>query len=425
MKKIVLILSCLCVMSLSAPLSAAKLKTDNPVRKPSVSVLMTEAQMKLIERYSEFVADEKYAEARSGFNSMLAKLNSRDAYVQAIIYQMLGHLDSTAGNYKQAAANFKKAIDLDALPNTTHFQMMLQRAQLLMIEGDHRGGLKALDEYFKVVDEIPDTAFVIKANSHAQLEEFKEVKKAINQAISLSEDPKENWYQLLLAAHSELSEYRQMADVLKILIEMNPDKKEYWMQLSSVYFTLKEDKNALAALVLAEEKGLLDKESDYMQLFKMYSYNEVPYSAAKILEKGLKSKVVESNFDHWKQLGQVWYNARELDKALDAYGKASEFAKDGEIDFTRAYLYLDLENWKEAVSSIQSALQKGGLDEVKTGNAWFLLGISYASMNNYSQAREAFNKATNYKKTRNNAEQWLNHLTTLENRARREVADNN
>src|SRR5690606_37889103 len=131
--------------------------------------------------------------------------------------------------------------------------------------------------------------------------------------------------------------------------------------------------------------------SDYMQLFKMYSYNEVPYSAAKILEKGLKSKVVESNFDHWKQLGQVWYNARELDKALDAYGKASEFAKDGEIDFTRDYLYLDLETWKEAVSSIQSALQKGGLYEVKTGNAWFLLSISYASMNNYSQAREAFN----------------------------------
>ncbi len=403
---------------------AGTLKTGNPERKPSVSVLMTEAQMKKIERYSEFIADEKYEEARSGFNSMLAKLNERDAYVQAIIFQMLGHLNSTAGQYAQAAANFKKAIDLDALPNTTHFQMMLQRAQLLMIEGDHRAGLQALDDYFKVVDEIPDSAFAIKANAHAQLEEFREVKKAIKQAISLADKPKENWYGLLLAAHSELSEYREMADVLKILISLSPEKKTYYMQLSSVYFTLKEDKNALAALVLAYENGVMDKEADYKQLFKMYSFNDIPYKAGQVMQKALDEGKVESNFDNWKQLGQTWYNARELDKALAAYDRASEFAKDGEIDITRAYLYVDKEDWPNAIESIQSALQKGGLDDNKTGNAWLMLGMSQASINNYSQAREAFNKATNYKKSRNNAQQWLTHLKSLEQRAQREVAEN-
>jgi len=420
MKKIFIVL---CILGVSS-VWAGTLKTGNPERKPSVSVLMTEPQMKKIERYSEFIADEKYDEARSGFNSMLAKLNSRDAYVQAIIYQMLGHLDSTAGNYKQAAVNFKKAIDLDALPNTTHFQMMLQRAQLLMIEGNHRAGLQALDEYFKVVDQIPDTAFAIKANAHAQLEEFREVKKAIKQAISLADKPKENWYQLLLAAHSELSEYREMADVLKILIGLSPEKKSYYMQLSSVYFTLKEDKSALAALVLAYENEVMDKETDFMQLFKMYSFNEIPYKAGQVLQKALKDGHVESNFDHWKQLGQTWYNARELDKALAAYDNASKFAKDGEIDITRAYLYVDMEDWPKAVESIQSALQKGGLDDNKTGNAWLMLGMSQASLKNYSQARSAFNKATEFKKSRNNAQQWLNHLQSLERRAQREVAQN-
>jgi tetratricopeptide (TPR) repeat protein len=420
MKKILILLSFLCFTSVWA----GALKTGNPERKPSVSVLMTEQQMKKIERYSEFIADEKYAEARSGFNSMLAKLNDRDAYVQAIIYQMLGHLDSTAGNYAQAAANFKKAIDLDALPNRTHFQMMRQRAQLLMIEGNHRAGLKAMDEYFKIADEIPDSAFAIKANAHAQLEEFREVKKAIKQAISLSDKPKENWYGLLLAAHSELSEYREMADVLKTLITINPKKKSYYMQLSSVYFTLKEDKNALASLVLAYENNVLDKETDYMQLFKMYSFNDIPFKAGQVLQKALEEDKVKSNFDHWKQLGQTWYNARELDKALAAYDKASEYAKDGEIDITRAYLYVDMEKWPKAVESIQSALQKGGLDDTKTGNAWLMLGMSQASLKNYSQAREAFNKASNYKKSRNNAQQWLNHLKNLEQRAQREVAQN-
>lgn len=422
MKKIFILLCILCVSSVWA----GALKTGNPERKPSGSVgLMTEAQGKRIEKLSEFIADEKYSEARSGLTAMLERLNERDAYVSGIVYQLLGHLESTAGNYTKAAEYFKKSIDTDALPNSTHFQMMLQRAQLLMIDGNHRAGLKALDEYFSVVDEIPDTAFAIKANAHAQLEEFREVKKAIQQAISLADKPKESWYQLLLAAHSELSEYREMADVLKILITMSPEKKTYYMQLSSVYFTLKEDKNALAALVLAYENGLFDKETDYTQLFKMYSFNDIPYKAGQVLLQGLEEGKVESNFDHWKQLGQTWYNARELDKALAAYDRASEFAKDGEIDITRAYLYVDMENWPKAVESIQSALQKGGLDENKTGNAWLMLGMSQASLKNYSQARSAFNKASDFRNSRNNAQQWLNHLETLEKRAQREVAQNN
>ncbi len=414
MKNLIVLL--LCLVPFFA--SAGSLKTDNPIRKPAGQVgVMTEPQGKKITKYSEMLADEKYAEAKSGLTAMLAKLNERDAYVQGIIYQLLGHIDSLQGNYAGSAANFKKAIEFDALPNTTHFGMMLQRAQLLMLSDDHRGGLKALDEYFAVVDEIPDTAFAIKANAHAQLEEFREGKDAIKQAIQLADKPKEPWYQLLLAFHSELSEYREMAEVLKTLITLAPNKQTYWMQLSSVYFTLKEDEKSLAILELANRKNLLKKESDYLQLFKMYSYNDIPYKAAQALQAALDNNKVESNFKHWKQVGAVWYEARELENALKAYGKASEFATDGDMDLTRAYLYLDLEQWSEAVSSITSALQKGGLDANKTGNAWLMLGMSQASLKNYKKARTAFNNAVKYEKARGNAQQWLSHLTTLEKKA--------
>ncbi len=414
MKNLIVLFLCL----MTFVVSAGSLKTDNPIRKPAGQVgVMTEPQSKKITKYSEMLADEKYTEAKSGLTAMLAKLNERDAYVQGIIYQLLGHIDSLQGNYGGSASNFKKAIDFDALPNTTHFQMMLQHAQLLMLNEDHRGGLKALDEYFAVVDEIPDTAFAIKANAHAQLEQFREGKAAIKQAIQLSDKPKEPWYQLLLAFHSELSEYREMSEVLKTLITLSPNKKTYWMQLSSVYFTLKEDEKSLAVLELANKKSLLEKESDYLQLFKMYSYNDIPYKAAAALQSALDNKKVESNFKHWKQVGAVWYEARELDNALKAYGKASEFATDGDMDLTRAYLYLDLEQWSNAVSSITSALQKGGLDANKTGNAWLMLGMSQASLKNYSKARTAFNNAVKYDKARSNAQQWLSHLTTLEKKA--------
>ncbi len=414
MKKVSVLLLCM----IAGSLSAGSLKTDNPVRKPAGQVgVMSEVQSKRITKYSEMLADEKYAEAKSGLTAMLAKLNERDAYVLAIIYQLLGHIDSLNGNYGGSAANFKKAIELDALPNTTHFGMMLQQAQLQMMNEDHRGGLKSLVDYMNIVDEIPDTAFAIKANAHVQLEQFREAKTAIKQAIQLADKPKESWYQLLLAIHSELSEYTEMADVLRVLIGLSPNKKVYWMQLHSVLFTLKEDKQSLAVWELAYKNDLFEKESDYLQLFKLYSYNDVPYKAAQTLQKALDDKKVESNFKHWKQVGAVWYEARELRKALSAYEKASAFASDGDMDLTRSYLYLDLEEWSNAVESLNNALQKGGLDDNKTGNAWLMLGMSQASLKNYSRARTAFQNAVKYDKSRNNAQQWLSHLTTLEKKA--------
>jgi len=421
MKKLSILLLCL----LASVVTAGSLKTDNPIRKPSGQVgLMTEPQSKKITRFSEMLADEKYAEAKSGLNAMLAKLNDRDAYVQGIIYQLLGHIDSLQGNYAGSAANFKKAIDFDSLPNTTHFQMMLQHAQLLMLNDQQREGLKSLNEYMNTVDEIPDSAFAIKANAHVQLEQYREAKDAIKQAIQLSDKPKETWYQLLLAIHSELSEYTEMADVLQILISLSPNKKVYWMQLHSVHFTLKEDKQSLAVWELAYRNNLFDKESDYMQLFKLYSYNDVPFKAGQTLQKALDEKKVESNFKNWKQLGAVWYEARELRNALAAYEKASAFATDGDMDLTRSYLYLDLEEWSNAVKSLNAALQKGGLDENKTGNAWLMLGMSQASLKNYSKARTAFQKAIKFEKARGNAEQWLSHLTTLERKAAAAAQEN-
>lgn len=398
----------------SSLLFAGTLKTDNPERKPKTQVLMTEQQSKKITKYTEMLADERYAEAKSGLTNMLGKTRDRDAYVQSVIYQLLGHIDSTQENYVGAARNFKKSIDLDALPNRTHFGMMLQYAQLLMLGEDNVNGLRALDAYFAVASEIPDSAFAIKANAHAQLEQFRDAKKAIKQAIDLTEKPKESWYQLLLAMHAELSEYSEMADVLSILVTLKPDKKTYWEQLSSVYFTLKRDKKSLAVLELANKNNLLTEEDDYLQLFKLYSYNNIPYKSAAALQKGLDKKIVEDTFKNWKQLGAVWYEAKELDKALAAYANASKYAEDGAIDLTRAYLYVDLEDWNKARSSINSALQKGGLSDNQTGTAWLMLGMTEASLNNYKSAKTAFNKARGYERSRSSAVQWLAHLKTLE-----------
>ncbi len=408
------VLTLICLFALQGLAVAGDLKTDNPERKPANGVLLTEQQNIKITKYSEMLAEEKYAEASSGLLAMLEKTRDGSGYARSVIHQLLGHIASLQGNYTAAAANFKKAIEFDSLPNPTHFQVMLQYAQLLMLGDDYRGGLKALDDYFSVADKIPDSAFALKANAHAQLNEHVKARDSIKQAIELSDKPNESWYQLLLAMHFELNEFQQAANVLEILVQLKPDKKEYWKQLSSVYFTLKSDKKSLAVLVLAYEKGLLDEQSEIKQLFKLYRYMDIPYKAGLVMEKGLKDKVVKADFTNLKELAETWYQAKELDKALVVYGEASQFAEDGEVDLTRAYLYIDQEKWKEARASIKSALSKGGLKQDKEATAWLMLGMSEASLGNYEDARTAMRRARQFEKTKADATQWLSHIEQLE-----------
>lgn len=403
----------------SAHVFSGSVKTDNPERKPKTQSLLSEPQHKKIQKYSEMMADSKYSQAKSGLNAMLNKTRENETYLKSVIYQLLGHIASSQDDLASTSRYFKMAIDLDALPNATHFDMMLQRAQIIMMNGDNKGALGALDAYFAQTDEIPDKAFVIKAQAHARLKQFQETKVAIKRAIELSDKPIEGWYQLLLASHSELSEYQQMVGVLEVLIKLKPEKKSYWVQLAQVYYTLKQQKKALAVYELAYEKGLLNEERDFAQFYQYYSLNEIPYKAAFFLEKFLKEKKLKANFKRFKQLGSLWYQARETDKALVAYAEASKLADNGEMDLTRAYLYLDKEDFKSARSALKSALNKGGLKPKKMGNCWLLLGMSEASLKNYDQARQALNKAQKYEHVRDDAGQWLNHLSQMQ---KKEVA---
>ena len=107
-----------------------------------------------------------------------------------------------------------------------------------------------------------------------------------------------------------------------------------------------------------------------------------------------------------------------MDNALFAYNEASKLSTDGKIDFQRAYIYFDREEWSKVKSALTSALEKGGLKENKIGNAWLLLGMAENEMGKTSAAIKALRNATNYKKTRNSAVQWIEHLEKKAKRAR-------
>jgi hypothetical protein len=60
----------------------------------------------------------------------------------------------------------------------------------------------------------------------------------------------------------------------------------------------------------------VDKESQVMSMAYMYLGAEVPYRAARIIEKGMKDKIIERNAKNLEILGTAWYQSKDLVKAL-------------------------------------------------------------------------------------------------------------
>ena len=402
---------------LSQSLLAGSLKTGNKERKKSNSEAFTEQVYKRFEKFQEMMADELYVEARAGLNQLLERrLNSFEV---AMVNQYIGWIDANEGKYVDAAKKFKIAIDSDALVNQAHFGMMIRMAQMYMSGEKYQETLDILQEYYDGVLEIEDKTFAFEANVYVQMKKYKEAIPILIKAIGLSEEPQEKWNYLLYTLYKQESKYREAAKVMETLISINPDKKDYWKNLSADYFNLKEDKKSLAVLVLANEGGLFDDEKETVRLWQMYSFLDIPYKAGTVLEKGLRDGVIKPTFKRWEDLGKTWYTAAEMDNALIAYGEASKLASDGKIDFYRALIYFDREEWQKTKTALVSALEKGGLQEHDEGKAWMLLGMAESELNNITGAIAALKKAAKSPKSRKSAYQWIEHLQATVKQKRR------
>jgi tetratricopeptide (TPR) repeat protein len=372
---------------------------------------LDEATWKQLNRVYEDVGEERYDEAYNQLAKMLTRAG-RDVYLQAVLNQALAQVEWSRENYDPSLKYFEKAVELDALPDQTHFALMYQIAQLYFMKERYTEALEKLELWFCTAPEekITSSAFVLKASIYAAMEDYKKVLEAIEIAIGMEDTPKEPWWQLKLAAHYELEQFPQAATTLEFMVEHWPDKKMYWTQLSQTYFKLKQDEKALAVVGLAYRKGLLDKQGDITYLSNLYSHADVPYKSAEVLQKGIEDGLVEPTEKYWTAVADAWYAAEELEKSLAAYEKAGAASLKGEIDLRRGYILTDLERWPLAKEALTSALDKGGLNEKKTGEAYLLRGMAEFNLGNFDSASSDWGKASRYARTKDAAQQWMNHL---------------
>jgi len=354
----------------------------------------------------DFIGKGKYSAALKLMDSMQNK-KRLNPHERALMWQTYGYIYSSQELFPKAIQSFKECLALKALPKGAALDTQYNLGQLYMANRQFKQAVSTLTDWIGQVDKPSPDAKYLLSMALTQVKDWKRALDFARQAVAGVKRPRETWLQLLLSIHFELKQSRQVARVLERLIKLFP-KKIYWMQLSAIYFDMKDEKRALAVLEICHSLGYLKTHGQQMNLFSLLMHVGAPFKAARVLDKGLKDGIIKRNEQTLTMLGDAWLRAREYDRAVLPLITAAKLSAKGNLWTRVAQIHMEQEAWPKAGKALQNAIAKGTL--TNPGNARLLLGITYFRTGSYKKARDAFEKAREFKDSKKAAATWLKAL---------------
>lgn len=194
-------------------------------------------------------------------------------------------------------------------------------------------------------------------------------------------------------------------------------KPEVEMGLANAYWGKHDSAKALPLAQSAVARRADAPEAWLRLLASLYLDQRQYAQAAELLEKGLAEGRIDPSTKTLDALATAWFKAGQPAKAESVLRRATESASDGRADLRLGQLLVEERRWEPAATALETALQRGGLDEPAT--AELLLGIARFEQGDYSAARAALSKAAAADKTRAEAREWLEALEDKQHEPRR------
>jgi tetratricopeptide (TPR) repeat protein len=362
-----------------------------------------------ISRYLEAAAKAVDAGDAEKARSLLGRLdpNRLNPYERALVHRLTAYVAYSASDYAAAIASFEKVLAEEVLPIRDETRIRFNIAQLHASLQQWRESIAAIDRWLRYAEAPDPLGYYLRGIAHSQLEDFDAALADAEKAVDLSSEPKESWLQLLAALYAQKEDYASATPVLEELVVRFP-KKPYWVQLSLIYGAREDYRHSLAVQQVAYLQGFLTEDKELRRLARSYVYNDLPYPAAHVLERGLAEGAIKRDAEALELLANAWVAAREYDRSLEPLREAAERSKDGNLYVRLGQVHLQREEWKEATLAFQKAIEKGDLKD--PGNADLLLGIAYYSDARVEQARSSFGRARQHDSSREAAERWIAHI---------------
>lgn len=396
MKSYILFLSAL--LLLSAPPISSHAEENG-------EYLLSEKLYQPLQEIQKLMDENKYPEARN----KLAKLLTRDLsnYEKAVLNQTLGYIYNAMAQYSEALDAFVTSLEFGALPDDVTLNLIYIIAQLYAQQGDLKQSRDYLETWLNKTPRPGVDAHIFAATVYYQLEEYADMVPHLKQALRISEDPENYWYEMLFVAYYELEQYENASNTLVNMIKRFPEKSDYLLYLANTYLQADNNRKAIAVYELADKKNLLT-ELEIKQLVNLYLVEDIPHKAALFLEEKLGKNIIPRSRENLDLLANSWIRANEDDKALQVLNDIAQMSGDPDVYLRIGQIYFKQHRWGKAQAELEKANNID--DNNKNARANLLLGIAAYHNDQVAISNKALNKASTNESTKQQAEWWLAKL---------------
>jgi tetratricopeptide (TPR) repeat protein len=247
------------------------------------------------------------------------QLSQQDSSLVENLYYS-GLKEKVSDNYSLAADFFKRALDLDPLHHFSAYEL----AQI----------------YFRAKD-------------------FEQAKNYIQKAITV--ETQNEWYWLLSSnIYQELKDYNLLNYALTELVKTAPDKIEYQLDKANTLMILKKNDEALAIYDALEKQFGSNPEIVKGKQNIFVSKGDLKGATAH-LQKLIDEQPEE--VVNYIYLGDLYFNNRQKDKALEVYKKAKVLAPENAyINLALADIYNSIGKSEDAFNELRIAFSHQELD---------------------------------------------------------------
>jgi tetratricopeptide (TPR) repeat protein len=335
---------------------------------------------------------------------ILYEIDTSDTFDRAFTDRFIGNLLATQnGQAKKSIEYLQRAVAPSKLNDSEQVGTIKLIADLSLQEEQYDSAIKFYQEWMNVTCKEDFDVYFRMANAYYQTERYAEIIMPINKAIALADKPNKTAYALKMTSYYNRKMYKETIEVQEETVKIFPDDKGQWTQLGFFYMLVEDHKKALSTFEMAYNQGFLTKAAEIKALSQLYSMNDIPIKAAQILEKYIKSGLVDKDERMLTSVASSYQQAKEFKEAADFYGQSALLGSDPDLYQKQGMVYYSLERYSDAIVALQKALD-GGSDKV--GAIHLAMMQANFDKGDFRSAYKHVQEAKKDRSTARNARSW-------------------
>lgn len=376
----------------------------------------------------QFLNSDQYSAALGELSKAIA-LPDTNPYERSIIYQMQGQAFYELKQTGSAIQAFENAISAGGLLPNESTQLRLNIGQLLIGEGQYARGAQMIENWERAGNRLQPQHIELLVQAWVSSENYGRALPWAERWFN-SVNPKERkHFDLLNFLYNNLRQPGKQADIVKQMINRWPEDKTLWDAWASLLANGGREQEAFEVNKMLYLGGALNTESDLLKVVQYYSFYDMPFQAAQILEKELNAGKIRQNAERLVQLSDLYRQAREYKRAIPILEKAAQQSGTGKLYADWGEALYNEGQCVQAETAFKEAINRG----FDKGKSWMLIATCRyedaqreprevcktstvesrkAAVKNQKRelAKQAFQNVPSTSRERRNASKWVTFI---------------